>query len=31
MIRDGKRYDVDFDKDGNPLLVNPATGETTLC
>lgn len=29
MIRDNKRYDVDFDKDGNPLLVNPATGEVT--
>lgn len=29
MIRDGKRYNVDIDKDGNPLRIDPATGEVT--
>lgn len=27
MIRDGKRYNLDFDLNGNPLLIDPATGE----
>lgn len=27
MIRDGKRYDVKYDNEGDPLLVSPATGE----
>lgn len=29
MIRDGKRYDLEFDLDGNPLLIDPATGDVT--
>lgn len=29
MIRDGKRYNLDFDPNGNPLLIDPATGEVT--
>ena len=27
MIRDGKRYKLDYNIEGNPLLINPATGE----
>lgn len=27
IIRDGKRYDIEFDLEGNPLLVHHATGE----
>ena len=29
MLRDGKQYNINYDLDGNPLLVDPATGEVT--
>lgn len=29
MLRDGKQYDVNYDLDGNPLLVDSVTGEVT--
>lgn len=29
MIRDSKKYNIEYDNDGNPLLVNSASGEVT--